>query len=478
MKPTRNSLNVLKRIGVRKCTAAAEPASSFYDFSNIATPESKKITEERAHQIDQHSLYSWGIKDFLGPRAVYPSHGDGVYFIDVNGKKYLDFSSQAVCSNLGHTCPDSVIDAVTAQMKKMPFMFGDTCVSQVRAEYSEKLAKFVPGDINSFLFLSSGAEANEQAVRIAQRVTGRQKVFSAHRSYHGGTGGSLSLTGDPRRHFVPSVPGHVKFLDPNPYLFSWGDTEEEVVKRSLGTLRAQMISEGTHTIAALILESIVGTNGYIRYPEGYMEGVRAMCDEFGIMMICDEVMTGFCRSGKKFGFQNYDIYPDIITCAKGITGAWLPLSAVGIRDHLHEGVRKIPLGGGSTYVGHPTCLAAASAVLDILDRPEFLDHVNAMSGVVMEEMTRLKEKHACVKDIRTVGLFGAVEFAGDINGFRGIQQMPNPSMMDFRFKLIDNGLFTFTAGAHIAITPPLIITEEQVREGFEKIDKTIVQMGW
>lgn len=358
-------------------------------------------------------------------------------------------------------------------------MFGDTCVSQVRADFSEKLAKYTPGDINSFLFLSSGAEANEQAMRIAQRCTGRTKIFSAHRSYHGGTSGSLSLTGDPRRHFVQQVPGHVKFLDPNPYLFSWGNTPEEILDRSLGTLRAQMMSEGPHTIAAIILESIVGTNGYIGYPVGYMEGVRALCDEFGVMMICDEVMTGFGRTGKKFGFQHYNIHPDIITCAKGITSAWLPLSAVGIRDHLHEKIRNQPLGGGSTYVGHPTCLAAANAVLDIVEDDGFLNHVNAMSAVVKEEMDSLKEKHSsCVKDVRTVGLFGAVEFAGNVNGFRGIQQQPDPTMMDFRFKLIDNGLFTFTAGAHIAITPPLIIQEEQVREGFSLISKTITEMGW
>lgn len=470
--------DIVSRRAKRFCTSAPQSQNTFYNFAGLGTAASHAQTTETAGKIDKHSLYSWGIKDFLGPRAVYPSHGEGPYFYDLNGKKYLDFSSQAVCSNLGHTCPDSVIDAVVKQMKSMPFMFGDTCVSQVRARYSEKLAKYTPGDINSFLFLSSGAEANEQAMRIAQRATGRSKIFSAHRSYHGGTNGSLSLTGDPRRHFVAQVPGHVKFLDPNPYLFSWGNTPEEVLDRSLGTLRAQMMSEGPHTIAALILESIVGTNGYIRYPVGYMEGVRALCDEFGIMMICDEVMTGFGRSGKKFGFQNYNIHPDIITCAKGITGAWLPLSAVGIRDHLHDKIRNMPLGGGSTYVGHPTCLAAAEAVLEIIEQEEFLKHVNDMSAVVKEEMDTLKANNACIKDVRTVGLFGAVEFKGDVNGFRGIQQQPDPSMMDFRFKLIDNGLFTFTAGAHIAITPPLIIKEEQVREGFSLIDKTIKQMGW
>jgi len=455
-----------------------QEVASFYNFEGYGSDETRAASAKRAETADKHSLYSWGVKDFLGPRAVHPTHGEGVYFYDINGKKYLDFSSQAVCSNLGHTMPQEVIDAAVGQMQSMPFMFGDTCVSQIRAEFSQKMANYVPGDINSFLFLSSGAEANEQAMRIAQRVTGRQKIFSAHRSYHGGTNGSLSITGDPRRHFVQQIPGHVKFLDPNPYLFDWGDTEEEIVRRSLGTLKAQMMSEGPHNIAAIILESVVGTNGYIAYPKGYMEGVRALCDEFGIMMICDEVMTGFGRTGKRFGFMNYDIQPDMFTGAKGVTSAWLPLSVVGVSDKIHEQIRKVPLGGGSTYVAHPTCLAVADKVLDIIDRPGFLDNVNNMSALVKENMEELQRKHACIKHVRTVGLFGAVEFRGEVNGFRGIQQAPDPSMMDFRFKLIDNGLFTFTAGAHIAITPPLIINESQVNEGFEKIDKTITQMGW
>lgn len=457
-----------------RAVAVSNLRKSFF----CASSRSLYTREQMENMVDKHSLFSWGIKDFLHPRSVYAVRGEGVYFYDINDKKYIDYSSQAVCSNLGHTVPDSVLEATMKQLKTMPFMFGDTLVSQVRAEFSTKLAKFFPGDINSFLFLSSGAEANEQAMRIAQRVTGRTKIFSAHRSYHGGTNGAMSLTGDPRRHFAVQIPGHVKFLDPNPYLFSWGNTEEEIVERSLGTLRAQMLSEGTNQIAALILESVVGTNGYIRYPKGYMEGVRKLCTEYGIMLICDEVMTGFGRTGKKFGFQNYDIQPDLITCAKGITSSWLPLSAVGITDEVHAKLRSIPLGGGSTYVAHPVCLAMANAILDIIDQPNFLQHVNDMSVVMKEQMDWLKEKQPVVKDVRTVGLFGAVEFAGDVNGFKGIQQMPDPTLMDFRFKLIDNGLFTFCAGAHIAITPPLIIEENQIREGMEIIDKTITQMGW
>lgn len=434
--------------------------------------------EEMLESVDKNILYSWGIKDYLAANSRYPSHGEGVFMYDTDGKRYLDFSSQAVCSNLGHTVPESVIQAVNDQMRSLAFVFGDTFVTQVRARYSKKLADFVPGNINAFLFMSSGAEANEMAMRIAQRVTGRQKIFSAHRSYHGGSGGALSLTGDLRRHWVPQTPGHVKFLDPNPYTFSWGKTTEEIVELSLGTLRSQMMSENPSTIAAIFLESVVGTNGYIRYPGGYMEGVRALCDEFGILMVCDEVMTGFGRTGKKFGWMNYDIQPDLTTMAKGITGAYLPLSAVGVADHVHEKIRTIPLGGGSTYVAHPTCLAAAEAVLDIVSEPSFIEHVNKMNGVLHTHYDELKAKHACIKDARAVGLFGALEFAGNDYGFRGVMQKPDPSMQEFRLKLAENGLITFSAGAHIAITPPLVIQPDEMALGFEIIDKTITKMGW
>lgn len=440
-------------------------------MATLSNAEMEQITHDNI-------IFSWGIKDVLAAKSKYPSHGEGVFIYDTDGKKYIDMSSQAVCSNLGHSCPQSVIDAVTEQMQAMPFMFGDTLISQVRARYSKALAEFVPGNINSFLFLSSGAEANEQAMRIAQRVTGRQKIFSAHRSYHGGSGGTISLTGDMRRHFSPAMPGHIKFLDPNPYSFSWGKTTEEVVELSLATLRAQVMSENGHSIAALFLESVVGTNGYIRYPEGYMEGVRALCDEFGIMMVCDEVMTGFGRTGKPFGFMNYDIQPDMITMAKGITSAYLPLSGVGLSDHVHDKIREMPLGGGSTYVAHPTVLACAEQVLKIVSEPKFLQHVNDMNVVLHEHFEDLKSKNPCIKETRALGLFGAIEFAGEVNGFRGTMHKPDPTMQEFRFKLMDNGLFTFSAGAHIAITPPLVIKPEEIAYGMDIIDKTIKQMGW
>jgi len=430
--------------------------------------------------IDKHSLYSWGAKDFLLERSMQIVKGEGVYFYNDSGHKIIDMSAQAVCSNLGHTPPKRVVDALKQQAETMPFMFGDTLVSDQRVKFSKKMSEYAPGDINAFLFLSSGAEANEQAIRIAQRVTGRQKVFSAYRAYHGGTTAALNLTGDPRRHFAFQVPGVVKFHDPLPYTFSWGDTDEEVTERALGALRSQMLHENPTNIAAIILESLIGTNGFIQYPKGYMEGVRALCDEFGILMICDEVMTGFGRTGKRFGFQNYDILPDIISMAKGLTSGWMPLSGIGVRDHVHEKIRSIPLGGGSTYVAHPMSLAVANEVVDIVDQPEFLAHVNAMGKVMKEHMDHLTKKHECVKEGRTVGLFGALEFSDSktSHGYRGTPQVPDPEMQNFRRKCVNNGVFTFSAGPHITITPPLIITAEQIAEGMEIIDKTITEMKW
>lgn len=448
-------------------------------MKNFSKIYNKRILNKKQY-IEKHSLYSWGIKDFLQTKAIYIMKGEGPYFWDDNGKKYIDFSGQAVCSNLGHSCSQEVIKAVTDQMLQMPFMFGDTLVSEIRAKYSKKLADYTPGDINSFLFLCSGAEANEQAIRICQRITGRQKIFSAHRSYHGGTTATLNLTGDSRKHFTSSLPNVHKFLDPNPYIFSWGDSVEEIVKRSLYSLRQQIICENSNQIAAIILESLCGTNGFITYPKGYMEGVRELCDEFGILLICDEVMTGFGRTGKKFGFQNFNILPDIITCAKGITSAYMPLSAIGLRDHVHDKIRKIPLGGGSTYVAHPVTLGCANKILDIISHHKFLDHVNSMGKIMKIYMEKLHEKYPdIIKNVRTIGLFGAIELSdqNSSHGYLGLQQVPDPKMIKFRFELMEKGLFTFTNGSpHIAITPPLIINADQIAEGISIIDETIANI--
>ena len=293
---------------------------------------------EIAEATKEHVMFTWGAQTPSLAWAPVITHGEGIYLYDADGKQYIDWTSQAVCSNLGHTIPPAVRDAVVKQMDEVPFVYGGLGIAPVRARLSKLLAEVCPGDINGFLFPSSGAEANEAAIRAARRFTGRQKILSRYRSYHGGTASTLTMTGDPRRWAAETnVGGFVHLMDPTPFNFAWGADESEIVDRSLAAMEETMMYEGTHTIAAVFLESIPGSGGVLIPPEGYIQGVRALCDKHDILLILDEVMLGFGRTGKMFGFQNFEgVLPDLVTFAKGISGAYLPLSGVGMRQEIKE----------------------------------------------------------------------------------------------------------------------------------------------
>lgn len=273
--------------------------------------------------------------------------GEGSYFFDVEGRKYLDFNSQAMCSNLGHTVPQSVIDEINTQLKTIAYVYPCAAVTPIKAKLSALLADLLPGDLNHFYYTTGGAESNETAMRMARLKTGRHKILARYRSYHGGTLATMGLTGDPRRWYAePTTSGVVHFLDPQPYSVSWGTSEEEVCKRSLQQLREVLMYEGPQNVAAIFLESVTGTNGILIPPKGYLEGVRAICDEYGILMVCDEVMNGFGRTGTLFGFMNTTpmVIPDIVTMAKGINGAFVALGAVACRDHVAQHFMKNAIG--------------------------------------------------------------------------------------------------------------------------------------
>lgn len=259
----------------------------------------------------------------------------------------MDFNSQAMCSNLGHTVPPEVIEEINNQLKSIAYAYPCATVTPIKAKLSALLADIFPGDLNHFYYTTGGAESNETAMRMARLYTGRHKIFARYRSYHGGTLATMGLTGDPRRWYAePTTSGVVHFLDPQPYSLSWGESEEQVCKRSLQQLREVLMYEGPHNVAAIFMESVTGTNGILIPPKGYLEGVRAICDEFGILMVCDEVMNGFGRTGTMFGFMNSSpmVIPDIVTMAKGINGAFVPLGAVACRDHVAQHFMKNPIG--------------------------------------------------------------------------------------------------------------------------------------
>merc|ERR1719221_796702 len=263
---------------------------------------------------------------------------EGVYLYDMAGNKFLDWTSEAVCANLGHTVPTAVKEAMIKQLETLPFVYGGMAITPVRAKLASLLAEVAPGDLNGFLFPSSGGEANDCAIRLARLYTGKTKIFNQYRSYHGGSLGPLSATGDFRRHFAADfASGFVKMFNPEPHYFRWGDTDEKACEMTLACLEEQIVSEGPSTIAAIMLESVPGSAGVLIPAVGYMEGVRALCDKYDILMICDEVMTGFGRTGAMFAFQHFEgVIPDIFTSAKGLTGSWQPLSVVGVRQKLKD----------------------------------------------------------------------------------------------------------------------------------------------
>merc|ERR1719313_1766692 len=316
--------------------------------------------------------------------------------------------------NLGHTMPPEVLKAVNEQMKTLPYIYSGMGVCPARSRLSKLMAELSPGDITGFLFPCGGAEANEAAIRMARRFTGRQKILTQYRSYHGGAAASLGATGDFRRSFTElGVTGFVKIFNPQPLGFTWGNTDEEATKLCLQALEEQILLEGPASIAAIMLESIVGAGGVLVPPDGYMQGVRALCDKYDIVLILDEVMAGFGRTGKIWAFEHFEgVQPDIVTSAKGLTGAYLPLSVVGVRERIKQYFHEHPLGWGSTYQGHPVALACAYESVKTLIEQQIPQHVSEMQNVMMEEIDQLVQRHKSVKQGRAIGLFGCVDLQG------------------------------------------------------------------
>ncbi|EGC34373.1 aminotransferase class-III [Dictyostelium purpureum] len=446
--------------------------------SKIAEKELSK--DEVIKAIKENTLFSWNPTEAAANKALVMEKGDGVYFYDINGKKYIDFNSQAMCSNLGHTVPEEVIKAIDDQLRSAAYAYPCAIVTPVKAKLSMLLADIFPGDINHFFYTSGGAESNETAMRMARLFTGRHKILARYRSYHGATLGAMTLTGDPRRwNSEPGASGVVHFMDPYPYSFKWGDNEEEITEMSLKYLRETISYEGPNKIAAIFIESVTGTNGILKPPKGYLEGIRKICDETGILMVCDEVMNGFGRTGQMFGFMNSEgVIPDIVTMAKGINGAYLPLGAVGCRDHVADYFMKNPIGIGSTYNSHPVTLASAYAALQYFLKNGVLDNVQKLEPVLKKHLEELKSRHPTVKGYRSLGLFGTVELQKNSKGepFVGYNGPAHPAMGQLQEDMVKNGLYTLLRWSSFFTNPPLTINEKELKEGFEILDKCLTNL--
>jgi len=424
-----------------------------------------------------HVFHSWSAQRRPNPVAV--AGGAGCWFWDTEGRRYLDFSSQLVYTNLGHQHP-ALVAAIRAQADRLCTV-APAFANEARGELARLIAERAPGDLDMVFFTNGGTDANENAVRMARLHTGRLKVLSAYRSYHGATAASITMTGDPRRWGAePGVPGVVHFM--GPYLYRsafFATTEAEESERALAHLRQVIEFEGPASVAAVLLETVVGTNGVLVPPPGYMAGVRSLCDEFGIMMICDEVMAGFGRVGEWFAVQAWDVTPDLITFAKGVNSGYVPLGGVVISRKVAETFYDRPYPGGLTYSGHPLACAAGVASIEVFEESGLLAHVRDLGErVVRPVLDVIAETHPSVGEVRGRGLLWAIELVRD----RSTKEMlvpfnasgaSNEPMAKLANRCHELGVWPFTHFNRLHVAPPLVISEQELRQGLEQVDQAL-----
>lgn len=437
---------------------------------------------EKAMEIKKnhttYNLQSWSKQKGLNPIPI--ERAEGIYMWDFDGNRYTDMSSQLVNLNVGHGNKE-IINAIKEQADKYCYI-SPAYGSDVRGELAKMIVERMPDNMGKVFFTNGGADANENAVKIARMYTGRQKVFSRYRSYHGSTYGAGNLTGEPRRYpLEPGAPGFVKFFDPYIYREKINfASEEEASQYYLDKLREQIIYEGASSVAAIVMETITGSNGVIIPPKGYLKGVRKICDEFGIMMVCDEVMAGFGRTGKMFAFENFDVKPDIVSFAKGVTCGYVQLGGVCVSKKIAEYFDDHVLSCGLTYSGHPLACAAGVACLKYYDDAKILDNVKKSGDALGKELEALKEKYEIVGDVRYIGLFSAIELVKDRKTKEPLVEYgkdPGGIMKSIIGKLKDKGFMTYSHENMILICPPLIITEEQIKEEMAKVDEVIAEIN-
>ncbi len=416
----------------------------------------------------KHTIFEWSAQGAVDPLAV--ARAKGACFWTPDGKRYLDFNSQLMCVNIGHADP-RVVGAIQEQAARLPYA-NPFMATEPRARLGAKLAAVTPGDIDCFFFTAGGAEANENAIKIARWYTGRHKIIARYRSYHGATAGAISLTGDPRRWAAePGLPGVVHVADPYHGIQRGWDSAEEALAR----LEEIVQLEGPATIAGFILEPVTGTNGILVPPDGYLQGVRALCNKHGIVMIADEVMSGFGRTGEWFAVDHWKVVPDLLTMAKGLTSVYVPLGAVGLRRPIADHFRDRVFAGGLTYNSHTLACAAALATITVYEEDRLIERAKEMGGVMAGLLSDLAARHPSVGAVRSIGLFGIVELVRNretrepMAPFNG----SSPEMAALGKHFRQEGLYTFVRWNAFFTNPPLMITEAELREGFAVIDRAL-----
>ncbi|HQF63914.1 MAG TPA: aminotransferase class III-fold pyridoxal phosphate-dependent enzyme [Anaerolineaceae bacterium] len=426
----------------------------------------------------EHNFWTWSAQGKVSPIPVKRSQG--VYFWDVNDKRYLDFNSMVMCVNIGHG-DQRVIQAIINQAQELPFA-GPGMATRPRARLGQLLAEITPPGLTRFLYTLGGADANENAIKLARAFTGRSKILTRYRSYHGATYGAIAATGDPRRAaWEPAVmPGVVHFLDPYRYRSTFhrsnpNISDEDFTRDYLNHLEEIILYERPETIAAVMIESVTGTNGIIIPPPGYMQGLRELCNKYDILLICDEVMSGFGRTGEWFAVNHWNVNPDIMTMAKGLTSGYAPLGAVAMRQEIADTFKDKVYEGGLTYNGHPLSLAAAIAVIEAMQADHMVEHARQMGEVLSDMLQELVDRHPSVGEVRSIGLFGILEIVRNRQTREPMAPFggSSPEMNAFKKYMSDHGVFLYTHWHTVLIIPPLIITPEELAEGFAILDQAL-----
>ena len=437
----------------------------------------KKVLSESKEIIDNnldYTLFSWSKQKGIAPIAV--KHAEGVYLYDYDDKRYIDFSSGLMNVNIGHG-DQRITDAVVKQMQEVSYVT-PSCVTKIRGELGKKLAEICPGDLNKSFFTLCGATSIENALKLARTYTGKHKILSRYQSYHGASYAAMAASGDPRR--LPAdaqqAPNFIHFDLPIKYRWEYG--EENLLKEAVSSLERLIAFEGAGNIAAIVLEGESGSSGCLKYPVGYLKAVREICDKNGMLIIIDEVMSGFGRTGKWFGFQHHDMIPDMIAMAKGLTCGYLPFGCLQVSDKIASKYDETMLPLGLTYSAHPVSCAAALATLKIYEDDNLIENAAAMGKYMEEKVEEMKVVHPSIGDFRNTGLLGCIELVKNRNTkepMAPFNAKPDEMLVMNKVaaKIKELGMYTFVRWNYIFVAPPLIVTKEQIDEGLAIISEAI-----
>ena len=434
--------------------------------------KARPITSEEVVELSrQHVFFSWSIQNTVKPIPV--DRGQGIYFWDLDWKRYMDFSSQLMNLNIGYQHP-KVVAAIQAQAAKLCAAHPNMA-TEPKAVLAKMVSELTPGDLNKVFFTLGGAEANENAIKFARQYTGRQKIISRYISYHGATYGAITLSGDYRRPPVePGIPGVIHAFDPYCYRCTFGYTPDICHRECISHIEKIIQYENPETIAAVFMEGVTGSNGILVPPDDYWPRIREITQKYGILLVSDEVMSGFGRTGEWFAVDHWGVVPDIITMAKGLTSGYLPLGAVAVSQKIADYFEERMLYMGLTYYGHPMSCAAAIATLNVYKDEGLIENSKAMGVVLGEALKNMQSRYDCIGDVRFIGLFSAIELVED----RITKEPLKASSMDqIKKTLLEQGLSTFINKNIVFVCPPLCITADELTSGLEIIENAVSRVG-